>query len=474
MRWNRLRHRRSTTAWSALPVLILLLVLTARALAADDGAGPPNIILIVADDLGWRDAGFMGSDFYETPNLDRLAADGLVFTQAYANCANCAPSRASIMSGQYAPRTGIYTVGSPDRGRSQHRRLLTLPNRRSLEGNIITLAEALKAAGYATASIGKWHLGDGPHEGPQGQGFDVNVAGNLNGHPPSYFSPYRNKDLPDGEKGEYLTTRLTDEAIAFVSERRSRPFFLYLPYFAVHMPIQPEADRREKYERKARGNLHDHPAYAAMIDGLDANIGRLLDAVDGLNLADNTLIVFTSDNGGVGSLTRMTPLRGFKGTFYEGGIRVPFIVRWPGHVARGERCETPIIGLDLYPTLLAAGGAPLPEDQPIDGVNLLPLLTRGEEPHRSALYWHFPNYIGPGHPDGAKPCSVIRKGRWKLIEFLEDHRVELYNLEDDLGESNDLAATMPEKAGELRRMLEVWRKDADVQMPRPNPKYRPR
>lgn len=479
MRRNRLRHRRSTTAWSSPLILVLLLVLTTRALAAGDGAGPPNIILIVADDLGWRDAGFMGSDFYETPNLDRLAADGLVFTQAYANCANCAPSRASIMSGQYAPRTGIYTVGSPDRGKSEHRKLLTPSNRRSLEGGIITLAEALKDAGYATASIGKWHLGDGPDEGPPGQGFDVNVAGNLNGHPPSYFSPYRNKDLPDGEKGQYLTTRLTDEAIAFVRENQTRPFFLYLPYFSVHTPIQPEEDRLKKYESKTRGALHDNPKYAAMIDGLDANIGRLLAAVDELGLTGNTLLVFTSDNGGNGSFTRMTPLRGFKGTFYEGGIRVPFIARWPGHVARGERCETPIIGLDLYPTLLAAAGASLPEGQRVDGINLLPLLTKAHKPKRRALYWHFPAYLEAGRKLNVgrwrtTPCSAIRKDDFKLIEFFEDERLELYDLAGDPGEAQNLAAQLPEKTRELHEDLIDWQAALGAPVPsEPNPAYQP-
>jgi len=477
MRRKRPRQRRSTTAWSSLLILVLLLVLTTPALAANDGTGPPNIILIVADDLGWRDTGFMGSDFYETPNLDRLAGQGLVFTQAYANCANCAPSRASIMSGQYAPRTGIYTVGSPDRGKARHRSLLTPPSRRSLDTGVITLAEALRAAGYATASIGKWHLGDGPAEGPLGQGFDLNVAGNLKGHPASYFSPYHNEDLPDGVRGEYLTTRLTDEAIRFIGENRSRPFFLYLPYFTVHMPIQPEKDRLAKYRSKPPGKLHYHAPYAAMIDGMDANVGRLLEALDELDLSKDTLLVFTSDNGGVGSLTRMTPLRGFKGTFYEGGIRVPFIVRWPGRVQPGRRCSTPIIGVDLYPTLLSAAGVVPPPDQKIDSVNLLPLLGGGETPGREALYWHFPAYL-----EAAKslnvgrwrttPCSVIRRGDFKLIEFFEDHRLELYDLGNDPGETQNLACSLPDTTRQLHGDLIAWRTEIGAPVPsEPNPDY---
>ncbi|MDY7108830.1 MAG: sulfatase-like hydrolase/transferase [Planctomycetota bacterium] len=472
-------HRRLAIAWSTLLLFVLPLVPGARAAASDDDRARPNIILILADDLGWRDAGFMGSDFHETPHLDRLAAQGLVCTQAYANCANCAPSRAAIMSGQYAPRTGIYTVGAPDRGRSKHRRLLTPPNRRSLDGGITTLAESLKAAGYATASIGKWHLGAGPEEGPLGQGFEVNLAGNLAGHPRSYFSPYRNEDLPDGDTGEYLTARLTDEAIDFVREHREDPFFLYLPYFAVHTPIQPEADRLKEPRSRTPGNLHDDPRYAAMVEGLDANVGRLLHAVEELDLADRTLVVFTSDNGGNGSFTRMTPLRGFKGTFYEGGIRVPFIARWPGHVPAGRRCETPIIGLDLYPTLLAAAGAALPQDQPVDGVNLLPLLTRGEDPAPRALYWHFPAYLQARRDlDVGRwrttPCGAIRRDDYKLIEFFEDGRLELYDLAHDPGEARSLATALPEKTRELHDELIAWRDALGAPVPRQaNPDFRP-
>ncbi|MGB2823060.1 MAG: sulfatase, partial [Phycisphaerae bacterium] len=287
-----------------------------RAPARDDAPAAarrkPNIIRNFIDDLGWRDVSFMGSKFYETPNIDRLASGGMVFTRAYANAPNCAPTRACLMSGQYTPRNGVYTVGSSERGQSRFRKLIPIKNNTILDAKVVTIAEALKPAGYITASMGKWHLGDG-ETGPVGQGFDVNVGGNTAGNPRGYFSPYRNKDLPDGPKGEYLTDRLTDEALKFIEASRDRPFFLYLTHYAVHTPIQAKKDLIAKYKGKKPDGGQNNAAYAAMIESTDQGVGRIMDKLDELKLADDTVVVFFSDNGGYGGVTSMAPLRGAKG-----------------------------------------------------------------------------------------------------------------------------------------------------------------
>ncbi|MHC5001679.1 MAG: sulfatase [Planctomycetota bacterium] len=456
-----------------LPALLLSLLAAAAA-----AAERPNIVLIVADDLGWRDPAFMGSDFHRTPALDGLAADGIVFTDAYANAGNCAPSRAAMLSGQYAPRTGVYTVGSADRGRSARRRLLTVPNRTELDSAVVTLGERLAAAGYATASIGKWHLGAGA-TGPEAQGFALNVGGGRRGHPPTYLSPYGLPGLTDGPPGEHLTERLAAEAARFVAANRDRPFFLYLPSFAVHTPIQPAPHRAAACRDRAPGTLHDHARYAALVEGLDAGVGRVLAAIDACGLRERTVVVFTSDNGGHGRFTSSAPLRGAKGMFYEGGIRVPLVVRWPGVVAAGRRCATPVIGLDLYPTLAAIAGAPATDGQPVDGVDLGPLLRGDATIAPRALFWHFPAYLEAGGlPDigwwRTTPCGAIRRGRWKLLEFFEDGRRELYDLAADPGETRDLVAMRPAVARSLHAELVAWRTAVAAPVPtEPNPDYDP-
>ena len=446
---------------------------------------PPNILFILIDDMGWRDVGFMGSRYYETPNIDRLAAQGMVFTNAYANAPNCAPTRACLMSGQYGPRHGVYTVGSPERGPAAGRQLIPIANRTTLAAETITLAESLKRAGYTSASMGKWHLGADPELGPVGQGFDVNVAGNQAGSPRSYFSPYRNKDLPDGAKGEYLTDRLTEEALKFIEANRAKPFFLYLPHYAVHTPIQAKKKLTAKYEAKQPSNGQGNPKYAAMIESVDQGVGALTAKLDELHLTDNTVVIFFSDNGGVGGyrelgiqggeITSNRPLKGGKGMLYEGGIREPMIVRWPANVKPGTRCDVPVIGLDFYPTLLDIAGLKKQPGQVLDGESLTPLLTQTAALKRDAIFWHFPAYLqGSRGTWRTTPAGAIRLGDFKLIEFFEDSRLELYNLKDDIGEAKNLAKTMPDKTRALHQRLRAWRKAVNAPVPtKPNPKFDP-
>ncbi|MBT3198716.1 MAG: sulfatase [Phycisphaerales bacterium] len=438
----------------------------------------PNIVLINMDDLGWKDLAFMGSKYYETPNLDNLASQGMVFTNAYSNAANCAPSRACVMSGQYGPRHGVYTVASSARGHAKTRKLIPTKNRTDLPDDNVTMAEALKSAGYITATMGKWHLG----ADPKTQGFDVNVAGTTAGSPRSYFSPYRNKKLSDGPKGEHLPYRLTTEAIKFVEANKARPFFLYLPYFSVHTPIQAKKDITAKYAKKKPSGGQGNPKYAAMIESADTNIGRLMKAIDELKLRDNTIVIFTSDNGGICKISSQAPARAGKGSYYEGGIREPLVVRWPAKIKAGSKCDTPVIGIDFYPTLLAATGAKKPKGKLLDGVNIMPLLTQSGKIGERALFWHFPIYLQSysGADESrdplfrTRPGCVVRVGDWKLHEYFEDGGLELYNLKDDLGERNDLSAKMPDKTKELHAIMLQWRKETKAPVPtEKNPKYDP-
>jgi len=441
----------------------------------------PNIVFIFIDDMGWRDVGFMGSQYYETPNIDNLAGQGMVFTNAYSNAPNCAPARACLLSGQYGPRHGVYTVGTSSRGKSKFRKLIPIENTTVLDSNIVTIAEAIKPAGYVSASIGKWHLGDDPQFGPIGQGFDVNVAGYSAGHPQKgYFVPYNNPELPDGPEGEYLTDRLTDEALNFIETNKARAFFLYLPHYAVHTPLQAKEELIEKYEKKAGSNGQNNPKYAAMIESTDQGVGRILDKLDELGLAEDTIVLFFSDNGGVKNITSNQPLRGGKGMLYEGGIREPMIVRWPGVVKPGTTSDTPIIGVDLYPTILEMTGARRPRGKILDGESIVPILKEQGDLDRKPIFWHFPAYL-EGKAEGARdpqfrtrPCGAVRSGDYKLIEYFEDGALELYNLKDDIGEQNNLVDTMPEKATELHTLMLDWRKKVNAPVPTElNPDYNP-
>jgi arylsulfatase A-like enzyme len=444
-----------------------------------DSHDRPNVVLIVADDLGWTDLGCYGSGYYETPNIDRLAGEGMRFTDAYAN-PNCAPTRASLLTGMYTPRHGIYTVGSGNRGKEENRKMNAAPNETVLAAGFLTLGEVFKEAGYATASMGKWHMGSGDEVGPRGQGFDVNVGGNIAGHPPSYFSPYQNPDLKDGPAGEYLTDRLGDDAVRFIRHSAGGPFFLYLPFYSVHTPIQPREDLLARFADKPASGGHGNPEYAAMVAALDENVGKVLGVLDELDLTRKTLVVFMSDNGGLGGygrervgsrdLTDNAPLRGGKGMLYEGGVRVPTIVRWPGVTPARSETSTPIVCVDWLPTFMGLLGREAAADSLIDGVSLAPLLA---DPRanlkRSAIYWHFPGYL-EGDRDGrtwrTKPASAIRMGGFKLIEFFESGTLELYNLKNDPGESRDLAREQLQVTRRLYRQLKDWRQRLSAPLPK--------
>jgi len=452
----------------------------------------PNIVFFMIDDMGWRDVGFMGSTYYETPNIDRLAAQGVVFTQAYANAANCAPTRASFLTGQYTPRHGVFTVGSAARGKSKDRRLMPIKNDTTLNGDQVTMAEVLGPAGYTCASMGKWPMGNDPELGPLGQGFDVNVAGNQTGSPKGgHFSPYKNPQLLDGPRGEYLTDRLTDEAIGFIEQNKSKPFFLYLTHYAVHTPIQAKADLKAKYQAKSGSHDQNNPAYAAMVDSVDKSVQRVLKTLDNLKLTNDTVVCFFSDNGGHGGATSNTPLRGAKGMFYEGGIRVPMMVRWPGNIKSGTTCDTPVISIDFFPTLLEIAQVRQPQGKALDGLSLMPLLMGTDAFNRDALYWHFPAYL-QGNEAGSRdpkfrtrPVGVMRKGRWKLLQYFEEwvldggwdaidtnHAIELYDLTVDPYETHNLATTNKAKRDELLRDLIQWQNAVNAPIPfQPNPEY---
>lgn len=435
--------------------LVALSSLLGRAALADEPKARPNFVFILIDDLGWTDLGFTGSAYYETPRIDALAGEGVVFTSAYANAPNCAPTRACLMSGQYTPRHGVYTVGTPERGPSERRKLVPTPNTTELGTEHVTLAEALKSAGYACACIGKWHLGtEVPHR-PQDRGFDVVYERSHRGH----FTA----------NGDYLTDRMTDKAIEFIEAEREGPFFLYLSHHAVHTPIQAKPELVDKYKQKTPDSEHHNATYAAMIESVDQSVGRVLDALDRNDLARNTVVVFFSDNGGYANATSMHPLRGSKGMLYEGGIRVPAIVRWPGVTPAGRRCDVPIIGLDFYPTFLEIAGAPKPSGHILDGESLVPLLKGRDRLERRAVFWHFPAYLEPYNdrqwPWRITPAGAVRKGDWKLIEFFEDGRTELYDLQDDLSESHDLSKERPDKARELHQLLRQWRQRLGAPVP---------
>jgi arylsulfatase A-like enzyme len=465
--------------------LAALLLASPAALDGADGptpAGRPNIVLFLIDDLGWRDLGCQGSTYYQTPNIDRLAKEGVRFTDAYAACAVCSPTRAAVLTGKYPARL-LLTDWLPAGRWNPNAKLREGRFVRALPVEELTLAEALREGGYRTASIGKWHLGSEPFSLPEHHGFDGNIAGNAHGAPGSYFFPYAGdwkipatgqrakwNVLPDGKPGEYLTDRLTDEAVQFVRESKDKPFFLYFPHYGVHTPLQAKKELVAKYQRVPEERRQGQPEYAAMIESVDESVGRVLATLKELGLEQNTVIVFTSDNGGFYSATSNAPLRANKGAYYEGGIRVPLIIKWPGTGKAGLVVNEPVTSTDLYPTCLAAAGLPLRPNQHQDGVNLRPVLTgAGSLPPRS-LFWHYPHYNE--HPSSV-PSSVIRKGPWKLIETFDPAGIELYNLATDVSETKDLAAAEPATVAELRRELDAWRNAVGAEKMLPNPDYDP-
>ena len=449
-----------------LIALVLLLALSfAENLAA---AERPNVVLILADDLGWTDLASFGSDFHETPHLDQLARDGMKFTQSYSACPVCSPTRAALMTGKYPARLHV-TDWIP--GLMPDNPKLLVPNwTKYLSLEESTIAEQFKAAGYATASIGKWHLG-GEIYYPEKHGFDVNIAGTEKAAPPSYIAPWRIATLAEGEEGDYLTDRLGGEALNFIERVRERPFFLYLSHFAVHTPIQGRPDLVKKYKDKSKAGLtHHNAAYAAMLESMDATVGLIRTKLAELKLAERTIILFTSDNGGRVPTTSNAPLRFGKASAYEGGVRVPLIVHWPGVTKQGTISDVPVITMDLFSTLIEMCGLAGGPDG--DGVSLVPLLRGNENLTREALFWHYPHHqhyqLG-----GAMPYGAIRSGDFKLVEFFNDMHVELYNLREDIGEQRDLASAMPAKVEELRARLHSWRKEVGAQMPTTNPNHDP-
>ncbi|MDF9833565.1 arylsulfatase A-like enzyme [Ereboglobus sp. PH5-5] len=464
----------------------------AAPLFAQADATVKNIVVILADDLGVMDLGcYNKGTFYETPNLDRLAAQGVRFTNGYASCPVCSPSRFGLMTGRYATRAGATDwFGAKRGGRFQPAQMI---HHMPLEE--VTLAGRLRETGYQTFFVGKWHLGADEKYWPEHRGFDTNVAGWMRGSPGSYFSPYKNPRLPDGPAGEFLTDRLASESIALLRSRdKTRPFLLYHSFYQVHTPLRAPAELIEKYKAKAeklgldRGEdfgeeeqswqraqprrvriRQNHAVYAAMVESMDTAVGRILDELGKQGLLENTLVIFTSDNGGLstseGHPTCNLPYRGGKGWMYEGGLRVPYIARLPGATRDGRVCDTPVCGIDLLPTTLAFAGVALPVNREIDGVNLMPLLEKNEAPERDALYWHYPHYGN----QGGFPSSAIRMGDWKLIERLEDGRVHLYNLRADIGEKRDLAAREPERVAKMRAKLHAWYKQTGARFLEPKP-----
>jgi arylsulfatase A-like enzyme len=430
--------------------------------------------------MGWRDTGCYGSTFYQTPHIDRLAAGGMRFTQAYAACPVCSPTRASILTGKYPARLHL-TDWLPGRSDRPSQKLLRPKIRQHLPLEEVTLARALRPLGYVSASIGKWHLGGKPYY-PEKHGFDLNVGGTEKGSPPGYFYPYRNRNfsiptLPGGQPGEYLTDRLTSEAEKFIGKNKDKPFFLYLAHYAVHIPLQAKKDLIAKYRERAKpGRPQHNPVYAAMVASVDQSVGRIVKTLADLKLAERTVIIFTSDNGGLSvkegpstPATSNAPLRAGKGYLYEGGIREPLIVRWPGVTRPRSVCDVPVCSVDFFPTVLEMAGAKKDARRSVDGVSLVPLLRRSGGLKRDALYWHYPHYSN----QGGKPGGAVRRANYKLIEFYEDGKRELYNLKDDPGEKQDLAAKMPDKVKELHRVLQDWRKAVKAQMPTANPDYQP-
>jgi arylsulfatase A len=499
-----------------------------------DGQGlKPNIVLFLVDDLGWSDLGCYGSSFYETPRIDQFAREGIMFTNAYAACHVCSPTRASILTGKY-PATIHLTDFLPGRREFPFQKFLNAEINQHLPYEEQTIAEVLQENGYKTAIIGKWHLGDEPST-PMEHGFDFHIPDWLGGVAKTFYAPYRLGGL-EAPEGEYLTDRLTDEALNYIEENRDNPFFLYFAHYAVHDPIEGRPDLVAKYEAKLKDMPHpagepyilegnpddedplsveelddllkepeyagysvlphrtvkikqfqDNVRFAAMVESVDESFRRVLAKLDELGLEENTIVILYSDNGGMSSAnfwdpdrnipeadldkafsTSNLPLRGAKGWLYEGGIREPLIIKWPGQGAKDVICDVPVTSPDFYPTILDMLGIPMPAGVKTDGVSIVPLLKGGAHLDREAIYWHFPHYSNHGMQS---PGGAIRAGDFKLIEYFENNSVQLFNLKEDIGEQHDLSASEPEKANKLRDMLHQWRQDIDATMMSPNPEY---
>jgi arylsulfatase A len=466
-------------------IVFLSAVLLAPLAALSAAETKPNIVLIFADDLGWSDLGCYDADLHETPHLDRLAQQGVRFTDAYAMSV-CTPSRAALLTGKHAARLKMTIWSEGTQSGPKNRKLLQAESLHDLPHTEITLAKRLQDAGYLTALVGKWHLGDAAHY-PETRGFDVNIGGTQWGAPQTFFWPYRGSGrfgpefryvphLEFGKPGEYLTDRLTDEALRVIDQADDKPFFLYLAHYAPHTPMEAKDHDVHHFEAKLRpGQHHQNAVYAAMVKSLDDSVGRVLDHLKQRGLEENTIVILTSDNGGyIGTdkgqtmpVTSNAPLRSGKGSLYEGGIRVPLIVRWPGVTPGDAECREPVVLMDLYHTITAMLPGEKPKE-PTDGMDLKVLLQQPSNAlNREALYFHYPHYYAT-----TTPGSAVRAGDWKLLEYLEDGHLELYNLRDDLSEKTDLAAQMPDKAASLLQQLHHWRTQVSAAMPTENPAFK--
>ena len=467
----------------------LVLLTTLNAVHAKN---KPNIVFILADDLGYTDLSCMGSNYYETPNIDGIAKNGMVFRNGYAACSVCSPSRASIMTGKFPARHGITdwigeASGEDWRKQNRHSKSLPAEYEHELNKDFITLPEALKETGYKTFFAGKWHLGDvGSY--PEDHGFDINKGGYESGSPKGgYFSPFNNPKLEDGPKGENLEMRLANETVKFMKENRNAPFFAYLSFYAVHGPIQTTEEKWKKYRDKAEKmglaengfamerrlpirQHQDNPVYAGLVESMDDAVGVVLKGLKELGLDKNTIVIFTGDNGGVASgdnfSTSNAPLRGGKGYQWEGGIREPYLISVPWIKNAGKKCYDPVSGTDFYPTILDLAGLSLKPEQHTDGISLVPLL-KGKKQQERVLFWHYPHYGN----QGGDPNSIALRGNWKLIHYWEDGRDELYNLKSDIGEKNNIAATYPERTIELRKRLDEFLISVNAKIPVPDPQY---
>jgi len=502
---NRMQNRKDLIPDSRIPgmrnvfgvFIVVLSVMFSGAWASAEQVKKPNIVLFFADDLGWMDLGVQGSTFYETPNLDRLAERGMRFTDAYAACQVCSPTRAALLTGQYPQRVGITDFlgggndGKAKRAKERNFKMMPAPQKKHMPEGTVTFADAFKAAGYHTYFLGKWHVGN-PQEGfgPLDHGFDVNIGGTARGGPygrGKYFHPF---DLPniDSKPGDHLTDRTAEEAVKLIKAADGEPFMMYLSFYDVHTPLMAKPELEEKYETKAKKVEHDgarfkpepprqarqvqdHAVYGGMVEVMDDAVGTVLAALDELGIADNTIIIFTSDNGGLstseGSPTSNVPLRGGKGWMYEGGIRVPAIAYWPGVTQPGSVSSEPIISNDFFPTMLQMASLPLRPEAHLDGVSLVPVLKGEGDIERDAIFFHYPHYGN----QGGSPSSAIRQGDWKLLEFFEDGRLELYNLAEDIGETNNLAEQEDTRASAMHQRLKAWRDEVGATYPTPNPDY---
>lgn len=475
-----------TFAKILIAAVLTMSSLTVSTLAAES-TDTPNFIFFLVDDLGWADVGCFGSTFYETPNIDSLCASGMKFTNGYAACPVCSPTRASIMTGRHPVRVDITDWIPGMRAQEKHKpKFQHVDDRDNLALEEVTIAEVLKQNGYSTFFAGKWHLGDEGHW-PTDQGFDFNIGGNSKGSPPGgYYAPWENPTLRAKKKDEYVTERLTEESLAYLDSRQQdQPFLLFLSYYNVHTPITPYRKRVNHYREKAaqlfddetpkipEHSVHsrtrqDDPAYASMVAAVDDSVGQILDRLDKLNLTDNTVVIFFSDNGGLATSRRIgptsnLPLRSGKGWLYEGGVREPTIIRAPGVTKAGSVSDTPIVSMDFFPTMLELAGLPAMPELHVDGVSLKPLLDGSGELAPRTFYWHYPHY----HGSDWKPGASIRDGAWKLIEFYDDDKVELYKLQDDPGEQHDLSKSKPERTRQLREKLRNWQKSMNAKMPQP-------